>query len=596
MTDVNTETNDKPTTVSVKPLPPRPVGFRGKNKGTLPSLPSTKPIQVVIPNAVSKSGSSHQQDMDLLSSFMEGTAGSSPSSPSNEPGIRVTTSTIPVIQPEVVPVAMNGELPKVDMTISPPRILTNREGRPKVGAPMPDLEETAKGSIETLVPIAKSPVRSPLTRSPSNKVETKQSIRDLPAPGTPTTSATPKSGRQVTSKPASPKKIPAPPTAAPAMPVPSSDIITQRVDTPMKRGIMRPASPVVNIPRANRQVPIVNVEPIGTIHSEATPMSEATPANIAANINILQQFGPAAMPVKPQRPNYSAMSLQQQQEVRIQFNTKFAILQQSFPGWTIVVPPATHTLDQVHDAYEGYVKQITISYNCNQWKVYLVVMFLIMEIVCVKGLKIKAARGATMRQVKIMNRYDSLLVELGEKYYVQGPSNWPVEARILLFGIFNMATFIGIKYLADWMGGGEVYADALQGAIDNMLGTGAVLSGASNRDQFGIPIPPGAEAATAAAAAGGDPATAAQAGAGGLGGLGGLGSLINNLMGQAGTPGANVDLTSLLGNIGSMLGGGGAAPRPTASSVKVEVADGDSPCADKPKPRKGPRFTAAQQS
>jgi hypothetical protein len=102
---------------------------------------------------------------------------------------------------------------------------------------------------------------------------------------------------------------------------------------------------------------------------------------------------------------------------------------------------------------------------------------MVIEVIGVKFLKLNMS-GYTMSQMKIMNRYDALFIELGEKWLVSGASNWPVEARIVMMMLFNAVIFLVVRYLCSWMGV-EGLADTLQGWIDSMLNGPEVFSGAS---------------------------------------------------------------------------------------------------------------------
>jgi len=186
------------------------------------------------------------------------------------------------------------------------------------------------------------------------------------------------------------------------------------------------------------------------------------------------------------RPNYSLMSLEQQNEMHTQFRVKFGILRGSNTDLVVVDPPENATLDQKHDMYEAYIKQIIIKMNCTQWKVYLVISFLVIEVFVIKVLGLNAS-GYTKSQLRIINRYDQMLAELGEKYYVSGVSSYPVEVRLAGLALMNAVVFIGVKYLAGYLGDGM--AETIQDGIDNLL-MGGISSTNVARDQYGIPIPP----------------------------------------------------------------------------------------------------------
>ncbi len=51
-----------------------------------------------------------------------------------------------------------------------------------------------------------------------------------------------------------------------------------------------------------------------------------------------------------------------------------------------------------------------------------------------------------------MNTYDRLLIELGEKSYVDEESQWPVELRLVGLIFMNTAAFIMIQIVQDRYG------------------------------------------------------------------------------------------------------------------------------------------------
>ena len=257
------------------------------------------------------------------------------------------------------------------------------------------------------------------------------------------------------------------------------------------------------------------------------------------------------------RPNYYLMSSEQQNEMHTQFRVKFGILRGSNTDLVVVDPPENATLDQKHDMYEAYIKQIIIKMNCTQWKVYLVISFLVIEVFVIKVLGLNAS-GYTKSQLRIINRYDQMLAELGEKYYVSGVSSYPVEVRLAGLALMNAVVFIGVKYLAGYLG--EGMAETIQDGIDNLL-MGGISSTNVARDQYGIPIPP----------------TQSQSNAPFLSSLANVMNPPNNASNQRSAPNAvpsapinnsqDNPLSGILSSLGGLFGGGGAGGTDIASTI-----------------------------
>ena len=133
---------------------------------------------------------------------------------------------------------------------------------------------------------------------------------------------------------------------------------------------------------------------------------------------------------------------------------KYQILQKSWQEYKF--PNIDEKLVQsnpqiVIDTYRVSVERIQIDMDVNQYKIALIIMFLVIEVVCVKVLGLNAG-GYTLSQIKAMNRYEKLLIELGEKKMMIGGDSWPPEVRILFIGLFNCGLFILMKYLSSVLG------------------------------------------------------------------------------------------------------------------------------------------------
>lgn len=168
------------------------------------------------------------------------------------------------------------------------------------------------------------------------------------------------------------------------------------------------------------------------------------------------------------KPDYANITNSQEAYLRQEFRMKFGILRANYPQWNVIEPNESLTVQQIHDLYNHYIHEIMVSRETGQYKVYMVVFLMVIEVIGVKFLKLNMS-GYTMSQLKIMNRYDTLFTELGEKWLVGGGvSNWPVEARIMMMMMFNAVIFLVVRYLCSWLGV-EGLADTLQNWIDGML-------------------------------------------------------------------------------------------------------------------------------
>lgn len=232
-------------------------------------------------------------------------------------------------------------------------------------------------------------------------------------------------------------------------------------------------------------------------------------------------------------PDYSAMTPEEQMQHRANFRTRFGILRTAWPNYYIPDVPDNMPLEQVHAQYDVYIRHIHISSSVDKYKVYLVIMWLLIELFCTKiGLKIG---GYTVSQMRSMNKYEQLLIELGETKYkndaatgqMTGQSDWPVEVRIFYTALVNAVVFIVIKMVADYIG--EGMADTIVNALASYV-TGSPSQ--PGQTLFGGPQ---------------TPTTATIAPMPNIGGGGG------GLLG-------NLDIPSLIANIGSSFIGG-QAPR-----------------------------------
>jgi hypothetical protein len=386
-----------------------------------------------------------------------------------------------------------GETPTYNIESSPLRVLS--PGREKSPLPSP-------GRGRSSLPIADdiSPVRSPIRNSvypvvlyshmPSSKSRTpRQGNRSMPI--------LPKNQNKFYTLPILPQSPPktmifpmtpeelrvAPGTPQFAMHIPARPI--QMITVKPIGGL--PASPTVPAPVVQQNIiPLTIPQPIGGVTSDALGLIP-----LSASI----------------KPNYAAMSAEQQADVYSMFRGRFGILKLSYKNWNIQIPDESMSLDKIHDLYAQQVKEIMISTNANSYRKYIIVGFLGLEFFAIKVLGLDMA-GFTESQFQSMQRYDQLLVELGEKYQNGGMASWPLEIR-MIFAIFISAViFVVLKLVGNFFP--PMFMEQISKFVNAQAGAMNFSTTADvKKDEFGLPVID-------------MPAPAGNGGAGIMGMLGGL--------------------------------------------------------------------------
>ena len=144
---------------------------------------------------------------------------------------------------------------------------------------------------------------------------------------------------------------------------------------------------------------------------------------------------------------------QLEEQERKMYLRKLKILKKRSPNLEIPDYSEHTPLSTLRDKYEELMQDLHLDHSVDQYKTYLAGSFMIMEIVGTSVLNMPVG-GFAKTQLANMNKYDSLLIELGEKSYSSKHSSLPVEVRLigfalLQFGIFYVSKFVTI----DNMGG-----------------------------------------------------------------------------------------------------------------------------------------------
>ena len=130
---------------------------------------------------------------------------------------------------------------------------------------------------------------------------------------------------------------------------------------------------------------------------------------------------------------------------------KFELLRRSYKNTSIPEFTVHSDYKTMLRSYETVVKQVNVDSNIENYKSYLVTGFYIVEYVLGYWLKFDM-QDFTKQQILNMNKYEHLLIELGEKSYVPEGSKWPVEVRLLFTIVINAAIFIITKMVMKKVG------------------------------------------------------------------------------------------------------------------------------------------------
>lgn len=146
---------------------------------------------------------------------------------------------------------------------------------------------------------------------------------------------------------------------------------------------------------------------------------------------------------------HTSYSEQEEEDLKREYMYKIQILKKSYPAanFTNVDNLNIHTdLEFMKKEYDATVRSLSLDSTVENWKTWLMYGFVATEFIMGKFLHLDM-EGFAAQQMLNINKYDKLLIELGEKSYLKGPSKLPVELRLLLMIITQAGFFLLTKML-----------------------------------------------------------------------------------------------------------------------------------------------------
>jgi hypothetical protein len=145
------------------------------------------------------------------------------------------------------------------------------------------------------------------------------------------------------------------------------------------------------------------------------------------------------------------MNMADDDDAKREILLKFEILKKSYAKSTVPEFTIHSDLNTMKKSYETTLKRLSLDSSVDGYKQFLIAGFLGAEFVIGNWLNFDM-KGFTKQQIVQMNKYERLLIELGEKSYVPQESKWPVEMRLLSMIIMNAAFFVLTKMVANKSG------------------------------------------------------------------------------------------------------------------------------------------------
>lgn len=151
---------------------------------------------------------------------------------------------------------------------------------------------------------------------------------------------------------------------------------------------------------------------------------------------------------------YAGMSPEERERnEKEEYIWRFKILKKKYKNRKEIADYNEHDdLFTMKQTYDRTLREIQLEDNCESYQMYLFGGFMLMEFVSNNWLGIDLT-GFAAQQMKMQDKYDRMLIELGEKSYNRWGSNLPVEIRLIGFIIFQAGIFYLGKIIVEKGGG-----------------------------------------------------------------------------------------------------------------------------------------------
>lgn len=182
------------------------------------------------------------------------------------------------------------------------------------------------------------------------------------------------------------------------------------------------------------------------------PDPTTTAAVVAATATAAAAAQEEAEPDDP----YAGLSPEEREvKEREEYIWRFRILKKQYKNKAIPDFNEHDDLIFMKTTYDRTVKELHLDSSVDTYRTYLVGGFMAIEFVGINFLGVDLS-GFAAQQMTMMERYDRMLIELGEKSYNRWGLNIPIEIRLIGFIVLQAGLFYVGKIIADRKGGSAI--------------------------------------------------------------------------------------------------------------------------------------------
>ena len=165
-------------------------------------------------------------------------------------------------------------------------------------------------------------------------------------------------------------------------------------------------------------------------------------------------------------------------EEKQEYIAKFSMAAKMYPSAQIPYITMSTDLQFMKNEYNTLMRKLNIDDKHQKYKQFLTMAFYGIEFVLGKFFKLKMV-GFAEEQIKNMEKYDRLLLELGHKHYIpNAPERFPVEIRLVGLLLIQTAFFLIMQKISNNMSIGGSGGNGLFSFFSNMM-SGGMTSGKS---------------------------------------------------------------------------------------------------------------------